>query len=83
MLLSFFFLFHFTQLFNLFTYLTFLLAYLRNVVEYGECEACEDKAKKEKESDDGLVHIPVLHVNDKNVEKILSKKFKPPVLHVA
>ena len=56
------FLFHFTQLFNKLTYFTFLLAYLRNVVEYGECEACEDKPEKEKEPDDGLVHVPVLHV---------------------
>ena len=56
------FLFHFTQLFNKLTYFTFLLAYLRNVVEYGECEACEDEPEKEKEPDDGLVHVPVLHV---------------------
>ena len=35
---------------------------MRDVVEYGECEACKDKPKKEKEPDDGLVHVPVLHV---------------------
>ena len=61
-------LFHFTQLFNfklswvILKYFTFLLAYLRDVVEYGECEACEDEPEKEKEPDDGLVHVPVLHV---------------------
>ena len=48
--------------FNKLTYITFLLAYLRDVVEYGECEACEDEPEKEKEPDDGLVHVPVLHV---------------------
>ena len=38
------------------------LAYLRDVIEYGECEAGENEPEKEKEPNDGLVHVAVLHV---------------------
>ena len=39
-----------------------MLPYLRDIVEYGECEACQNEPKKEEETNDGLVHVAVLHV---------------------
>ena len=39
-----------------------MFAYLRDVVEYGECETGEYEPEKEKEPDNGLVHVAVLHV---------------------
>ena len=38
------------------------LAYLRDVVEYSQCETCQHEPEKEKEPDHGLVHVAVLHV---------------------
>ena len=39
-----------------------MLAHLRDVVEYGECETGEYEPEKEKEPDNCLVHVAVLHV---------------------
>ena len=39
-----------------------MFAYLRDVVEYGECKTCEHEPEKEKEPNHRLVHVAVLHV---------------------
>ena len=49
---------HFVESF--FSY--FALAYLRDVVEYSQCETCQHEPEKEEEPDHGLVHVAVLHV---------------------